>query len=414
MDNRLFASAPIGLGRSGFWIIALLLAGVGTTSAWAVCPPTPDRACRFSYQAALAYADSTTDAKDKLTFKLTRGASTAVADFGDPTTIDGFELCLYAGGAPVYEMAAPADGDCSDKACWKASSKGPIYGNKAGTPHGLTAIKLAAIAGSDKTSVAVTGKGGNLPELPVPLGEPLIVQVRNALGHCWGAVFDEPGQVVQDAVKRKLKASLKATQLPTCTDARHNGFETALDCGATCAPCRYGLPCEVDADCEANVCAAGTCSAKRVFVTSTSHQGNFGGLAVADGICNARAAAASLGGSWTAWLSDGTTSAIDRIVDQQYWRLDGFKVFDDKAQIAATSRPTWGIDRNELNVEALGVQAWTGSNNAGGAIAPNCGNWTSRASDQNGWAGWPATPISWSAHGAYPCSASQRFVCFEN
>jgi hypothetical protein len=407
------ATHPFRLGRWTLGMAVLAAACLAATTALAACPPTPDHTCRFSYKADLTYADSAVDTKDKLTFKLTRGAATTVEEFGDPTTTDGFDLCLYAGAAPVVEMTADADGDCSDKSCWKKSTKGPIFTDKTGTPNGITGIKLGAIAGAEKTSVVVNGKGANLPDLLLPLDAPLVVQVRNSLGNCWGAIF-EPGQVVQDPLKRKLKAKASTKQIPSCTDAQLNGFETALDCGGPCAPCSYGESCEVDADCEGNVCAAGTCSAKRVFVTSTSHQGNFGGLAAADAECNARAAAANLGGTWTAWLSDGSTNAIDRIVDQAYWKLDGFKVFDDKAQITSTSRPTWGIDRNEFNVEVMAEQAWTGTNNAGASIVSNCMGWTTNASNQTGWAGWPATPSSWSAYGQYPCNLAHRFVCFEN
>ena len=52
---------------------------------------------------------------------------------------------------------------------------------------------------------------------------------------------------------------------------------------------------------------------KRVFVTSTTYKGNLGGLAGADAKCQTRANAASLGGTWKAWLSDSTTSAASRL-----------------------------------------------------------------------------------------------------
>src|SRR5262245_32960750 len=93
MKSAFISTKPIGLGRPRFWIAAIVvhvLASVGATSAGAVCPPTPDTSCKFSYRASFAYTDSSTDTKDKLTFKLTKGASTAVGDFGDPTTTDGF------------------------------------------------------------------------------------------------------------------------------------------------------------------------------------------------------------------------------------------------------------------------------------------------------------------------------------
>lgn len=206
-------------GRSGAWIAALAaawLAGVGAAAVRAACPPTPDRSCRFSYRADFTYADSSTDTKDKLGFKFTKGASTGVGDFGDPTTTDGFDLCLYSEGLPVYEMAAGADGDCSDKSCWKTAGKGPVFTDKTGTPHGLTSVN-----------------------------------------------------------------------------------------------------------------------------------------------------------------------------------------------------PSWAINRNEFKGEVFG-EAWTGTNNAGGGIAPNCGAWSTAAGDQHGWAGRPGMPVAWSAYGALPCNVAQRLICFEN
>jgi hypothetical protein len=406
-----------GRSPSGFLIAALAaawLGGMGAVSAQAACPPTPDRACKFSYQASFSWTDSSTDAKDRLAFKLTKGARTAPGDFGDPTTTDGFDLCVYADDEPVYQMAAGADGDCHDKSCWKASAKGRTFKDKTGTPNGITSMKLTAADTSDKTSIVVTGTGVNLPDLPVPLGARVVVQVRNAIGNCWGAIFEGPEQLVQDPVKHRIKGTVKATQIPTCTDARQNGFETALDCGGSCGACAFGQQCEVASDCEAGICTSGICSAKRVFVTSTSYAGNFGGLIAGDAICNARAGAAHLGGSWTAWLSDTTTAAIDRIVDQPYSKLDGFKVFAGKAQIAATSLPTWAIDRNEFNVDTVGVQAWTGTNNAGGSISSNCADWSTNASNERGWVGWPATPIGWSAYGQLQCNVPNRLLCFEN
>ncbi len=59
--------------------------------------------------------------------------------------------------------------------------------------------------------------------------------------------------------------------------------------------------------------ATATAQTLRVFVTSTKYTGNLGGLAGADAICNARASAAELGGTWVAWLSTSTVHARDRL-----------------------------------------------------------------------------------------------------
>ena len=50
-----------------------------------------------------------------------------------------------------------------------------------------------------------------------------------------------------------------------------------------------------------------------VFATSTLQDGNLGGLAGADAICNTRASAAGLPGAYVAWLSSTTVDARDRL-----------------------------------------------------------------------------------------------------
>ena len=49
-----------------------------------------------------------------------------------------------------------------------------------------------------------------------------------------------------------------------------------------------------------------SCNPCKVFVTSTVHDGNLGGLVGADAICNSLASAAGLAGTYKAWLSDGS------------------------------------------------------------------------------------------------------------
>ena len=48
---------------------------------------------------------------------------------------------------------------------------------------------------------------------------------------------------------------------PTCTDGRHNGTETGLDCGGGCASCADGQPCATAEDCASGVCAEERCEA---------------------------------------------------------------------------------------------------------------------------------------------------------
>src|SRR4051794_18448419 len=76
---------------------------------------------------------------------------------------------------------------------------------------------------------------------------------------------------------------------------------------------------------------------KHIFVTSMTYGSNLGGLTGADAKCRTLATAASLGGTWKAWLSTTSTNAIDRIVDVGPWYLmNGVKTFNNKAALRGT------------------------------------------------------------------------------
>ena len=101
--------------------------------------------------------------------------------------------------------------------------------------------------------------------------------------------------------------------------------------GGTCQACGEGEVC-VGGACEP------ACNPCRVFVTSTTHDGNLGGLAGADAICQARAAAAGLPGTYLAWLSDGSASPATRFLTQSagpYRLVNGTTIADDWADLTS-------------------------------------------------------------------------------
>jgi PKD repeat protein len=123
-----------------------------------------------------------------------------------------------------------------------------------------------------------------------------------------------------------------------------------------------------------------------VFATSEGYQGDFGGPADADAICQERATAAGLPGTWTAWLSDDNTDAIDRIPEpgpDGNYQLVGSGprpwpetpiVADDLADL------TDGLLNAPINVDEYGedivTQVWTGTQPDGTRTVSNCSNWT--------------------------------------
>lgn len=154
----------------------------------------------------------------------------------------------------------------------------------------------------------------------------------------------------------------------------------------------------------------------RVFVTSTGYNGALGGLSGADAKCQERAAAAGLGGSWTAWLSSSTVDAKDRVVDAEYRRLDGALVALDKADLLD------GAIIDNITVNELGGNSypnvWTGTRADGTGNGDfNCGDWTDvfevgsygkNDFPPNNWTEWH-TGVD-----RTPCStANLRLYCFE-
>lgn len=159
-----------------------------------------------------------------------------------------------------------------------------------------------------------------------------------------------------------------------------------------------------------------TVSRKRVFISSATYNGNLGGLSGADAKCQALADAVPLGGTYKAWLSDGTTSAASRITQSSsgYRLVNGTKIADDWADL------TDGTIDAVLNVTQTGatvgmVYVWTNTSTAGGIQDTNhCTNWTSSSMGLSGNLGSTVWyDYTWTNVGPNSCNTSNRLFCFE-
>jgi hypothetical protein len=149
-----------------------------------------------------------------------------------------------------------------------------------------------------------------------------------------------------------------------------------------------------------------------VFVTKDEFDGNLGGLAGADALCQAAADEALLGGTWTAWLSDSTENAIDRIPDGQYQLLDGTQVANDKADLT-DGKLKAAIILNEFALPTAG-SVWTGTEANGTDTGSNCNDWTDNSSESVGDWGFAAnTNEFWTLYPPPdPCSQEYKLYCF--
>jgi hypothetical protein len=168
--------------------------------------------------------------------------------------------------------------------------------------------------------------------------------------------------------------------------------------------------------------AQGADNVVRVFVTGASFFGGFGGLAGADAQCQERAENEGLTGTWTAWLSDSTGNAVDRIPDGQYQLLDGTVIAEDKDDL------TSGLLKAPINLnergEPQGGVVWTGTKPDGTDTGTNCSDWTNAGSPPGGCTAGDddcgdrgvnsATTDDWTQYTSSPTPCSQAFhlYCF--
>ena len=128
--------------------------------------------------------------KDVFLFKWLNGDPMDQSQFGDPTSTDGYSLCVFdARGIAMTADVAPG-GTCGSKDCWSAlGTKGYGYSDKSGAQDGITTIKLIGNT-QPKTKVLVKGKGANLSDAPLALVEPVTAQlIRDTPGLCFESSY---------------------------------------------------------------------------------------------------------------------------------------------------------------------------------------------------------------------------------
>lgn len=164
---------------------------------------------------------------------------------------------------------------------------------------------------------------------------------------------------------------------------------------------------------------------KIVFVTSTPLQGNLGGLAGADAICNSLAGAAGLAGSYKAWLSSsgcGPATPCRGFTQsaEPYVQLDGRRIADDWADL--TDGAIQLTPRLDENGNSAGGVIWTNTRPDGTPDSTtnegHCLNWITNSDSFIGLTG-TTTPLegmpgAWSKFFQSPCSGGQvNLYCFE-
>jgi hypothetical protein len=157
--------------------------------------------------------------------------------------------------------------------------------------------------------------------------------------------------------------------------------------------------------------------AKMVFLTSTKHDGNLGGLAGADGICNSLAGQQGIGGAFKAWLSADNGSPSSRFTKSTvpYTLHDGTVIAVNYADL------TDGSLASPINMDELGMSypmvdgaVWSHTSRFGVRSAgEHCDNWTNGGAGTGFYGLSISTDFRWTEQANQPCFTNARLICFE-
>lgn len=162
------------------------------------------------------------------------------------------------------------------------------------------------------------------------------------------------------------------------------------------------------------------CGPCRVFLSSTTQNGNLGGLAGADALCQNLAASASLPGTYRAWLSDDTQSPATRFSQSSgpYNLPNGVAIASSWADLTdgALAAPIT-VAENGVTFDDPGFRTWTNTRangTGGGVLDENCTGWTTGANGANGDEGQvTATSDNWTDFASGTCNNLFHLYCFQ-
>jgi hypothetical protein len=154
---------------------------------------------------------------------------------------------------------------------------------------------------------------------------------------------------------------------------------------------------------------------RAVFVSSVTYSSDLGGLAGADAKCNALAAAAGLGGTYLAWLSDGVDSP-----DTRFAKIGPYVTVLSDVIAVDWDDLTDGDIGTQIRYSEIGSsisdQVFTNVATDGTTqdATDHCQGWTSADSGDSGnYGNTVSTQFGWTNSGTIACGSMERIYCFE-
>jgi hypothetical protein len=170
-----------------------------TTTTLLPCETAPATGC----QDAASRRAHVELGKDKIAWRWISSAAVATNDFGSPTTTTDYVLCVYDLTGIRLTARVPPGRMCGNRPCWRRlSSTGFTYGDRAGTPEGMTKLVLRS-GGAGKGRITVKGGGINLHLPTLPLTSPVRVQLRQSSNACWEATYSTASKNTANKFKAK-------------------------------------------------------------------------------------------------------------------------------------------------------------------------------------------------------------------
>ena len=152
-----------------------------------MCPPAPSESCEDAPSADVRIEDH---GKHGLNLRWrAKGFAAAEGEFSDPDT--DYQLCVYTDDGATATLeddpAAPRGRG------WKHRKGGASFqGKKAGSAARLDGLRLGEKKGEGALAASAGGDEVSLPELPLPAGTSLTLQLHDSEGDCVGSEFADP------------------------------------------------------------------------------------------------------------------------------------------------------------------------------------------------------------------------------